>query len=198
MDKEVKNFLKSINYEITDDTFSASHISKVILNKEERKFYVYLNNEYPFNLEEIEKLLSCSHNGIKEPNDVKINFVYDNIKDDDVLNAITYILEKEKDTHPSLVTITKENIKVSDKMITISIASKTEEDILNELKEEFITTLNNYGYLDYEININLDNEMTDSVIKEIEEEKNRPVDIVIPPETPSSNTSYYKKKIMFI
>ena len=194
MDKEVKNFLKSINYEIVDDTFTNSHISKVILNKEEEKFYVSLSNDLPCNLEEVKKLLACSKKGIKHENDVVINFIYDTIRPEDVLAVFLNILEEAKNTHPSLVTINKENVKILDQTIDVSIASKTEEDILNELKEDFLQELSTYGFNDYALNINIDSEMTDSVIKEITEEKNRPIEVVIPEDTSSSSSSYQPRK----
>ena len=91
MNSELNRFFSSIGF--TSESFREAQIKKVVLNKKEESFEVFITNPEVIDLKEINKLLLCASGGINGEKKCKINLSYELITEDDVLNYIYYLLD---------------------------------------------------------------------------------------------------------
>ncbi|MBR6133130.1 MAG: PolC-type DNA polymerase III [Bacilli bacterium] len=196
MQEQLERFFNSINFTYDSEDFSDAIISKVVLNKKSEIFEVYIKSDKPINPVSSLSLIKASKNGIKGKGKCHINFVYEDISDDDILEAFKVLLGDLIIKRPSLVSLENKNIYIDDDFITIELDSKSEEyDILKKEIKGLSEALVEMGFYEMEITtaINVENEKR--IQEEIEADKNREVEIEFyEPETNNSNGKWTPKK----
>ena len=202
MQEQLKRFFDSIKFTCDSEDFCNATISKVVLNKKEELFEVFIENDIPINPVSVLNLIKASKNGIEGKGKCHINFVYDDIGDDDILEAFKVLLGDLIIKRPSLVSLENKNISIDDDFITIELDSKSEEyDMFKKEIKGLGEALIEMGMPDTEITtaINVENEK--KIQEEIEADRNKKIEIEFYEPEPSSNGNgngwVPKKKVDF-
>jgi len=194
MQDKLNKFFKSINYEDINSDFINASISKVVLNKKKESFEIFIENEKPINPVATLSLLNASKKGINGKNKCHINFIYNDINDEDILNAFKLLLGELIIKRPSLVSLENKNIKVDDDFIIIELDSKSEEyDILQKEIKGLVSSLVELGFYEMEITtaINLENEK--KIQEEIENDRNKEIKIEVVDDIKENNSKWTPK-----
>lgn len=194
MQESLIKFFKSIGYEDTDEYFCDAHISKVILNKKTESFEVFLENEVPINPVATLELNKCALKGINGKSKCHINYVYNDMSDDDILEAFKVLLGELISKRPSLVSLENKNISIDDDFIIIELDSKSEEyDMLQKEIKGLVEGLVDLGFYEMEITTAINKENERKIQEEIEEMRNRPIEVDYIPEPESNGGQSYGK-----
>ena len=84
MQEKLAKFFDSIGYKDSEGYFNDAHISKVVLNKKKESFEVFIENDRPINPLATFELLKASKNGINGEKKCHINFIYNDMDDEDI------------------------------------------------------------------------------------------------------------------
>lgn len=195
MQENLLKFLNSVGYEDVNGDFIDAHISRVVLKKHEEVFEVFIENERPINPVATLELNKCAKKGINGKSKCHINYIYNDMDDEDILEAFKVLLGDLITKRPSLVSLENKNITIDDDFIIIELDSKSEEyDMIQKEIRGLGDELVELGFYEMEITtaINKDNER--KIQEEIEELRNRKieVDYVPEPEFNNSGNSYGK------
>ena len=179
MNDELKRFFNSIGFSSTH--FDAATITKVVLNKKEQSFEVFINIPNIVDINEINKLFLCAENGINGENKCKININYDSLDLDKIKEYIDYILDEIIIRRPSLIGVKQSQIKIENSDIVFYVTSEFEKvDLLNE-GNYLVKKLSNYGLGSYQIKVEINDEERKIIKEEIESDA---VNIPKPKENP--------------
>ena len=85
MQEKLLNFFNSIGFTDEDGDFVDASISKVVLKKKEEIFEIFIENERPINPVRTFELIKCASKGINGKNKCHINFIYNDMDDDDCM-----------------------------------------------------------------------------------------------------------------
>ena len=198
MQEKLVKFFKSIEFEDTNEDFCEASISRVVLNKKKESFEVFIENDRPINPLATFELLKASKNGINGEKKCHINFIYNDMDDEDILEAFKVLLGDLIIKRPSLVSLENKNISIDDDFIIIELDSKSEEyDMLQKEIKGLVEGLVELGFYEMEITtaINHDNER--KIQEEIEADRNRKIEIDYNPEPSyeSSSNGWTPRKI---
>ena len=160
------NFLKISNLE----PFKESNVVKVKVIKKENKIDINLNNHYPYQYEVLHDLFKHLKKASNEDMSFSINFTYDEVRDEDVLNFTKDYLKNLKIRKPSLSGIS-DDIKIDEDVITFEVGSNLEEQKIKKESKNIQKELMVFGYGEYEITTFLNQEIINNVKNEIEEAK---------------------------
>ena len=209
MQEKLAKFFDSIGYKDSEGYFNDAHISKVVLNKKKESFEVFIENDRPINPLATFELLKASKNGINGEKKCHINFIYNDMDDEDILEAFKVLLGDLIIKRPSLVSLENKNISIDDDFIIIELDSKSEEyDMLQKEIKGLVDGLVELGFYEMEITtaINHDNER--KIQEEIEADRNRKIEIDYSPEpsyesssngwTPRKKVSYSREGVVTI
>jgi len=209
MQEKLAKFFDSIGYKDSEGYFNDAHISKVVLNKKKESFEVFIENDRPINPLATFELLKASKNGINGEKKCHINFIYNDMDDEDILEAFKVLLGDLIIKRPSLVSLENKNISIDDDFIIIELDSKSEEyDMLQKEIKGLVDGLVELGFYEMEITtaINHDNER--KIQEEIEADRNRKIEIDYNPEpsyesssngwTPRKKVSYSREGVVTI
>lgn len=164
----IESFFKSINFIDEENIFENVKIEKVILNKKNEIFYVYLKSEKVLPYEKVETLIS---NNYLINNEYKCNIYisYENITDEDVLNYVTKIVEKLVDKKPSLVSLLESKPIIDDDIIIFEVISETEEENVKKEEAGIRKALESFGFKDYLITTKVNESKRREVESELEQ-----------------------------
>ncbi len=195
MQENLLKFLNSVGYEDINGDFIDAYISRVVLKKKEEVFEVFIENERPINPVATLELNKCAKKGINGKSKCHINYIYDDMDDEDILEAFKVLLGDLITKRPSLVSLENKNITIDDDFIIIELDSKSEEyDMIQKEIRGLGDELVELGFYEMEITtaINKDNER--KIQEEIEELRNRKIEIDYVPEPEFNNggNSYSK------
>ena len=175
--EELNRFFKSIKFSDEENNFADWKVEKVVVNKKEKKFYVYLKAANILDMEVIDKLLKATENKINDKSDVEIRIMYESITDDDVLRYFKELFSKVINKHPSLASLSNSKIKIKQKDIIIDITNKTEENSIMMEKNKIEKKLEQYGFYNYQIKTFLNEELKEEIKNEIKESSNKPIKV---------------------
>ncbi|MBO4246127.1 MAG: PolC-type DNA polymerase III [Bacilli bacterium] len=159
MEKNLERFLKSIDYNENLDVLNNAAVNKVVYIKKEDLYEVHIKNDIILPLDIVLSLIEKSSKGINQTDKCFIKFCYDEIKEDIVIDYINYLFNKLKSKKASLVSLNKEDLKIVDHEIIIDVSSKTEVEKLNNELKKLKKHLGDFGIEDYDIKINLNEEL---------------------------------------
>ncbi len=178
MQDKMKKFFDSIGFEDVNDDFATANISRVILNKKKESFEVFIQNDKPINPVATLELTKCAKKGIKGKNPCHINFIYDDMQDEDILEAFKVLLGDLISKRPSLVSLENKNISIDDEFIIIELDSKSEEyDMLQKEIKGLVDGLVDLGFYEMEITTAINKENEKKIQDEIEADRNKKIEI---------------------
>jgi len=111
MQQKLLNFFTSVGYEDKNEDFKDASISKVVLNKQKESFEVFIENDRPINPVATFALNKCALKGINGSKKCHVNYIYNDMDDNDILEAFKVLLGELIIKRPSLVSL--ENIWLS-------------------------------------------------------------------------------------
>ena len=169
MQEKLVKFFKSIEFEDTNEDFSEASISRVVLNKKKESFEVFIENDRPINPVATLELLKCAKKGINGKNKCHITFIYNDIEDEDILDAFKVLLGDLIVKRPSLVSLENKNISIDDDFIIIELDSKSEEyDMLQKEIKGLVDGLVELGFYEMEITTAINEENEKKIQEEIQ------------------------------
>ena len=172
MNDSLTRFFESINFTpSSDEAFQSVTIDKVVLNKKEESFSVYLSSKGLINIPDIKKLVSCASKGINGEKKCKLIFSYEDVTDEDIINYVSLMINMLAKKRPSLVSLENTKIEKDKDIIIIDVSSKIEELELGKELKKITTALSNYGLPDLILTTNLNETKRDEIINEINKSK---------------------------
>lgn len=164
---DINAFLKSINFVDEENILKEVIIDKVVLNKKNETFNVYLKSKtvLPFSI--IDKLINGTYkiNGLYKCN-IYIN--YEVVTSDDVLAYLKEIISLLVHNKPSLISLEESTPIIDDDLIIFEVISNTEEETIKKEEAHLRKILASYGLKDYLITTKLNEEKRTLVKKELE------------------------------
>ena len=189
MQEKLNKFFESVGFEDKNEDFRTASISKVILNRKEKTFDVFIENEKPISPIATLKLSKCALNGIHGQNKCYVHYVYNDMDDDDILEAFKVLLGELIIKRPSLVSLENKNITIDGDSIVVELDSKSEEfDILKKEIKGLSQDLVNLGFYEVDITTAINKENERKIQEEIEEDRNRKIEISYDESSYSKNT----------
>ncbi|HIS18238.1 MAG TPA: PHP domain-containing protein, partial [Candidatus Coprovivens excrementavium] len=189
MQEKLNKFFESVGFEDKNEDFRTASISKVILNRKEKTFDVFIENEKPISPIATLKLSKCALNGIHGQNKCYVHYVYNDMYDDDILEAFKVLLGELIIKRPSLVSLENKNITIDGDSIVVELDSKSEEfDILKKEIKGLSQDLVNLGFYEVDITTAINKENERKIQEEIEEDRNRKIEISYDESSYSKNT----------
>ena len=168
MQEKLNKFFKSIGFEDTENSFCNASISRVVLNKKKESFEVFIENDIPINPVATLELIKCAKKGINGKNKCHVNFIYNDMSDDDILDAFKVLLGELIVKRPSLVSLENKNISIDDDFIIIELDSKSEEyDMLQKEIKGLVDGLVELGFYEMEITTAINEENEKRIQEEI-------------------------------
>ncbi|MBQ4031727.1 MAG: PHP domain-containing protein, partial [Bacilli bacterium] len=169
MQEKLAKFFTSIGFEDTNNDFSEASISRVVLNKKKESFEVFIENDKPINPVATLELTKCAKKGINGKNKCHITFIYNDINDEDILEAFKVLLGELIVKRPSLVSLENKNISIDDDFIIIELDSKSEEyDMLQKEIKGLVDGLVELGFYEMEITTAINEENEKRIQEEIQ------------------------------
>ena len=156
MNEELIRFFDKIGFkDYNVGEFINAKILKVVVNKHNSSFKVFIRFVDLISLEELEKLDNAGKNGLAGK-DLLIDYSYENISDEKLIRFIIGVLNSLKKEKPSLQSIEDDSIKLNNNKIVIEATSNFEKELFSEACEKIINKLNKYNIqnLTYEVLIN--------------------------------------------
>ena len=176
MNYELERFLKKINFTDYLDYFKEAKVDKVILNKKEETLKVFIEAPEVIDIEIIDKLINICQNGFDNIKKINISIKYEQITDENILNAFKYLFANVIKRRPSLQDVLNNEIKIENNKLTLTVSSKVEEINLKEEVLSLIKDLKKYGYNDINVDIKLDVKLQEDNKKEIKNKKEKEIE----------------------
>ena len=164
---DLNSFFKSIKFVPESNVFENVSIKKVVLNKKEEVFNVYLHSSEVLPIDDVDALLSSSKNKINGEYKCNIIMDYDEIKNEDCLNYVQKIVLRLTEKKPSLISLVECVPVIDDDLIIFEVMSPAEEESIKKEEANIRKILNSYGLKDYLITTKLNEELRKNVTEEL-------------------------------
>ena len=188
MQEKLLNFFNSVGFTDEDGDFSNASISKVVLKKKEELFEVFIENDRPINPVRTLELVKCASKGINGKNKCHINFIYNDMDDEDILDAFKVLLGDLITKRPSLVSLENKNISIDDDFIIVELDSKSEEyDMIKKELNGLSESLVELGFYEMEITTAINVENQKKIQEEIEADRTRHIEVEYSEPEPQQN-----------
>ena len=166
---DISSFFKSINFLPEKDTFAGLEIKKVVLNKKEEVFNIYLHGKKVIPKKDIDLLLEACKNKINGIYPCIITLEYDELTEEDCLSYVEEIIKKLVAKKPSLISLEECMPKIDDDIIIFDVMSPIEEENIKREENTIKKELSLYGFKDYFVTTRLNEELRNQVKEELEE-----------------------------
>lgn len=173
MDNKLERFFNKIGF-IYNDDFNNSKITKVVVNKIEESWTVYIYNKNCLNIDSAMDLINTAKKGIESVSTIKIVYEYEEINDDDIRTYFKYLLNELIKNSPALTSIVNNEIYIDDDIITIEVISTNEEKLIKKESKRLVNALRELGIKDININCKINEELKNNLKEQI---KNSRVEI---------------------
>ena len=178
MQEKLLNFFNSVGFTDEDGDFLNASIAKVVLKRKEELLEIFIENERPINPVRTFELIKCASKGINGKQKCHINFIYNDMDDDDILEAFKVLLGDLITKRPSLVSLENKNIAVDDDFIIVELDSKSEEyDMIKKELNGLSEGLVELGFYEMEITTAINVENQKRIQEEIEADRNRVIEV---------------------
>lgn len=164
---DIHSFLNSIKYFPEGNIFDEVTIEKVVLNKKEEIFHVYLRAKKVLPIEAVDALFSSCQNKINGEYKCDIILNYDEITENDCLNYVNAIVKRLTEKKPSLISLLECAPTIDDDIIIFEVMSPTEEESIKKEEANIRKILSSYGLNDYFITTKLNEELRKNVEEEL-------------------------------
>lgn len=164
----IHSFFKSIHFTPETNAFDNVEIEKVVLNKKDETFHVYLHSKKVLPIEEVDKLFLAKENKIQEKYKCNIIMNYEIIEESDCLEYVKEIVKRLTEKKPSLISL-KESIPIlDDDIIIFEVISPSEEENIKKEEANIRKILTNYGLKDYLITTRINEELRNNIKEELD------------------------------
>ncbi len=171
MSEELTRFFEKIGLkDYNMGEYLNTKILKVVVNKKNSSFKVFLGFEDLISYEELEKLDAARKNGLAEK-ELLIDYSYENVSDEKLFKFVTEVLDRLKAEKPSLKSLENENIQLESKKITIEASSNFEKENYSNACKYVIKMLKKYNVNDISYEVLINEEENQKIKKEIKETK---------------------------
>ena len=188
MQEKLLNFFNSVGFTDEDGDFVEASISKVVLKKKEELFEVFIENDRPINPVRTLELVKCASKGINGKNKCHINFIYNDMDDEDILDAFKVLLGDLITKRPSLVSLENKKISIDDDFIIVELDSKSEEyDMIKKELNGLSESLVELGFYEMEITTAINVENQKKIQEEIEADRTRHIEVEYSEPEPQQN-----------
>lgn len=189
MQDNLTKFFNIIGFSDTEGIFSNVE-TRVIVDKKNKTIEVFIETEKPLNPVYTLSLNECAKKGLNGTK-VHVNYIYNDIDDNDILEAFKVLLGDLITKRPSLVSLENKNIIIGDETITVELDSKSEEnDMITKEIQGLGTALIDLGFYEMEISTAINEENERKIKEEIEADRNRIIEVEY--EEPEQTNSYSK------
>lgn len=172
MNEELKRFFASIQF--SSESFGDAEVKKVILNKKDQSFEVFIYASNLIDIAEVNRLFLCAQKGINGEKKCRVVMEYGNI-DEEVLRVyVNYLVEELIIKKPSLIGLKNDMVKIDGKSIIFHVVSNMEEQDLNNEKISLMKRFKDYGLGDYEIKIAINDDERQQIKDEIQKDLETP------------------------
>ena len=172
MNEAVSRFFNSINFTPTVlDDFNDLEIDKVVLNRKDECFNVYLKLKKLINLKDIRKLLTCANKGINGEKKCVLHFDYENLTDEKINSYVNEIINELAKKRPSLISLSNTLIEKDGEIIIVEVSSKIEENEINKETKKITSELLSFGFPELIITTRLNETKREEIIGEINKSK---------------------------
>ena len=178
MDSKLNRFFNKIEY--NNNAFISSKIDKVIVNKKEETWEIFIENTEYLEPEHLMELINICKKGIDGVNTIKINYINNNLNELDIINYFKYLLNELVKKSPSISSIIDNEITFNDDIITIEVSSNIEEDLIKKETKKLIKKLETFGIKDISINCKINEELKNVIKKSIKESRIKEIKIEEP------------------
>ena len=169
MNEELNRFFKSISF--VDELFNEASLDRVVLKKNENKFYVYIKNTNVLPINNINRLFLSALSGINGEKPCEIIMNYDNVTHEDIVSYIDYLIDDIILKRPSLISVKKSNIEVVNDTIYFHVLNDFEKSDLIHEGTDLLNNLKRYGLGDYKLEVIISEDERKNLQEEIELEK---------------------------
>ena len=170
MDNKLERFFNKICFNDIDD-FKDSKVIKVVVNKLEETWCVYIENNSFINPLNATNLINLCSKGIDGVSKINMVFNNNNIKDEDIIEYFKYLLNNLVKDRPSISSILNNNISIKNNIISIEVSSNVEEDLIKRESKNIINKLDSFGYKNINIESILNLKLKEEVKKDINESR---------------------------
>lgn len=164
---DIKSFLNSIHFNDEENILKEVTIEKVILNKKNESFTVYLKSVKVLPFAVMDKLINGEHK-INDLYKCKIVIHYDEIGSNDILTYTKEIMKKLVEEKPSLISLLDSEPIIDDDIIVFEVISITEEETIKKEEKSIRESLASFGFYDYLITTKVNEEKREEVVTELE------------------------------
>ena len=165
----IHSFFKSINFQSKSDCWESTEIEKVILNKKEEVFRVFLHAKNVLPIKEVDELRRSCQNKINGEYPCNIVMNYEEIKESDCLSYVKEIVKRLTDKKPSLISLLECEPTIDDDIIIFEVMSPAEEENIKKEEAGILKTLTEYGLKDYFITTKLNEELRKNIREELDQ-----------------------------
>ncbi len=164
---DIRAFLKSIDLELEEEITNNLEIIKVVLNKKNEVFHVYLKVKGELNFEVIDTLVSKTYkiNGLYK---VDIHIEYETLTDIELKALVQEIIKKIVLDKPSLISLKETTPVIDDDIIIFEVISEAEEETIKKEENNILKMLAIYGLKNYFITTRINEELKKSMEEELE------------------------------
>lgn len=167
MNDELQRFFQSINFK--SEEFQDATIRKVVLNKKEQSFEVYIDIPNVLDINVLNDLFLSAERGINGKNVCHVHIYYQNVTDADILSYLNYFLDEIIIDHPSLINVKNAQITINEKNISFNVSSEMEKEELEGEYQKLEKKLENYGLANYKLKSIVNMELRQMIQEEISE-----------------------------
>ena len=146
---DLASFFRSIEFFPREGIFDDTRIEKVILNKKEEVFHVFLHAKNVLPISDLDALFKAKENKINGKYKCNILIDYDEIKESDCLSYVNEIVKRLTDKKPSLISLVECVPTIDDDIIIFEVMSPAEEENIKKEEASIRKLLAEYGLKDY-------------------------------------------------
>ena len=168
---EVNRFLNSIDFNTHLELFTEAKIEKVILNKKEEAFHVYMHMPKPLPFDITKELLEKAKKGIHKQLKCMVQLSYDSYGENEMIDYLNGMKQNLLLEHPSLMGIKETNLSYENKVATFEVTSIYEEQEIKKESQNMVNQLICFGFEKIQITTFLNTDLKNEVKKEIENSK---------------------------
>ena len=168
---DIHSFFQSINFTPENNDFNTLEIEKVVLNKKEEIFNVYLHSPKCLPIADVDLLFAAAKGKINGEYKCRIILRYEKITAEDCLNYVKEIVSRLTAKKPSLISLLECEPTIDDDIIIFEVMSPAEEENIKREEAGIRKILTEYGLKDYFITTKLNEELRRNVEEELNQVK---------------------------
>ena len=194
MDEKLLRFFKKINFNDVI-AFEDTHLEDVVVNRKNSTWLLHLKSSKVVPLSSMLNLKRIASEGLDDVKKIMIDIVYENLDEEAIKEYFGYFFNEAIKNNPSLKSIKSDDIKVSDKNISITVSSSFEGEELGDILNNIKNTLEDYGLKGITIDYVVDERLREDIKNKIERDTSDIKVIPVVQESTDNHKWNYRKKV---